>query len=103
MFRKKKTKEPGYEVKNLGALIIERTQMPHSLTEEDGSYYKVLTWIIELRVDNGPVLMERRYVIGKREDIDKLQPFMRPWVEVQSDFQAEHLFYRDLYNAWRLQ
>lgn len=97
---KRKQKEPGYEVANLGSLIIERVQLPHSLTTVDGTEYKILTWTFALRVDDGPQFFERTYRMGDEPSIKAMEPMLGKGEIVDSELEAKYLFYRDLYKFW---
>lgn len=92
MFRRKKN-DCQYKVESLGPLIVEKVQMPHSLEEVDGSKYEILQWIFRLRLDDGPVFMERVYGAGEKESIEKMKNYLNPYVEVDSETQALYLFY----------
>jgi hypothetical protein len=102
MFKRKKEKKPGYEVKTLGSMIIERVQLPHSLVKVDGSKYEILMWDYRLRIDNGPILFERAYAIGTPKSLVEMQRHLTNYVSVDNAFEAEILFYQDMVdNAFR--
>ena len=96
MFRRKKN-ERQFKIDNLGALIIERVQSPHSLHEQDGSVYEIMTWTFSLRFEDGPVVMERIYTMGEPEAIEKMSRFVRGDIIVNSEMQARYMFYNELW------
>lgn len=98
MFKRKKIPdERQYKIDNLGALIVERVQMPHSLTELDGSYYEITTWNLYLRVENGPILFERGYVMGDEAALDAMKWLVKSDTVVKNDMHATFEFYKELY------
>jgi hypothetical protein len=74
-FFKKRDSERRYLKEVIGPIIVERVQMPHSLREQDGSEYECMTYTMSLRVDDGRVLAERRYIIGEPEALAKFRRF----------------------------
>ena len=94
MFRKKPQKD--IEFQTLGALIVEKVRMPHSLVEADGTEWNIVTIKYRLRMDNGPIFLERTYATGTREDLDKMLPYVSSYREVEHESDALYLFYDQL-------
>lgn len=101
VFRRKKVDpERRYKVETVGNLIIEKTQLPHSLTELDGTRYEIVTWTVKLRVDGGAILLERTYAKGEPEAIEKMRSVIRFDDVVEYEEDAVHKFYRDILWPW---
>lgn len=101
LFKKPKDETTGYKNDLLGCLQVERTQLPHRLITVDNVEYGVTSWIFQLRLTNGPVLMERVYSMGSKESIEALRELVRLGVIVKSEYEATMLFYQDLQYSWR--
>lgn len=86
----------------MGALIIERSQLPHSYTKLDGTRYEVLTWNIRLRVERGPILFERYYVAGDDESVRVMRDMVVLGKQVEHDSEATWTFYEELHKAWSI-
>lgn len=100
MFRRKKEDPRAYKSDVIGKLVVERVQMPHSLTEH-GGYWEVISWVIRLRVDTGPILMERDYICGDDESIAKMTEHLRPvFVRVEDEWEALLYFYQDFHGMF---
>ena len=99
MFRRKRN-ERAYKVENLGNLIIERTQLPHTFYELDGTVHELMTWTVALRVDNGRYLFQRDYVMGKTPEFVAANP---RWFDnchpVDGEYETTWNFYDDLSRA----
>lgn len=99
---KRKPQEPEYEVKTLGNLIIERVQVPQTLTQQDGSKYTALAVDFRYRVEDGPILFERSYLIGEPVALKKISDILRPHIEVKDEYEAEWKFWQDFYWMMRV-
>lgn len=96
MFRRKDDGR-SYKSENMGCFIIEKTRMPHSLIEQDGNKYEVISWIISFRVENGPVFFTRTYTTGDYDSYEKMSGFLSLGELVDNDYVAQYLFNTELY------
>lgn len=101
MFRRRKEKQPGFEISKVGNVIIERVQTVDTLHELDGSKYQIIHWTLNLRVEDGPVLYEKSFATGTPEALEKLQRRLRPYTSVRDEYEARQLFYRGLYERFK--
>lgn len=100
IFRRKKSVDEGvrYEHKILGPLVIEQTILPHS-SHVEGAVFSLATITLALTVEGSSRLMVRDYVMGSDIAIEHFKSFLRvsDFTKVDSEFQAQMLFYKDLH------
>lgn len=101
MFRRKRDPERAYKHENLGNLIIERVQLPHTFHELDGTVHELMTYSVSLRVENGRILFERNYVKGRTPEFEATNPgWWNDYEPVESGYETTWNFYDALSKAF---